>query len=426
MSRLGSHPVRLTIAGCLNVFLLAVAPAAGHSLSDSVPTVTITALSGYAGHAFVYAQVTQSNAVFPAPIGSGHQSPYYSEWVAQPVVSASCPWLWAVYVFNRATHRQVNPAPPNAPSPNFGTTTLLCASSTKTPVEQPAIADATARLDLDLAVSVAPPPVAGSPTTVTATLGGQLTQDLNLYLSMAIEEWSVARWSIDFGDGQSISKAAPVGNVISLSHTYSATRPYDARAVASISGHAQAAIYDRYGNARMIRKPFSVEVGNHMIVTPRAQPIRVYLAPRAVVAVNPMLADRSGIPHAPASFSRVDVLRGALTNFAIRLRVIQEGRLVINGRASGWGQSRLVSWRYDGPSSDAPTGMSTRPGTFNPAVEPLQLQWNAPGLFVGGHARDYIVPLTLHLETRYPDGHLGRYTIASTFSVSVNFAAQSG
>jgi hypothetical protein len=427
VSRLRSHPVRLMVAACLNLLLLAAAPATGHSLSGPVPTVTITARSGYAGHGFVYAQVTDSIFAFPAPTGRDHQSPYYSEWVAQPVAIPSCPWVWAVYVFNRATNQQINIAPANAPSPNFGTTTLLCANPTRTPVEQPAVAHAEARLDLDLSVSVAPRPVAGSTTNVAATLSGRLTEDLNLFLSMAIEEWSVSRWSLDFGDGQAVTISAPVANTISLPHIYAATGPYDARAVASIRGHAQAAIYDRYGNVQLIRKPFSVEVGNHTSVTPRALPVRVYLPPRAVVAVNPVLAAASGrITHAVPSFRRVDVLRGALTNFAVRLQVTQEGRLVINGRPGGWGESRLLSWRYDGPSSDAPAGSSTRPGRFYAAAEPLRLQWNSPGLVVGGRPQDYVVPITLQLETRYPDEHLARYVIASTFSVSINFAAQSG
>jgi hypothetical protein len=54
------------------------------------------------------------------------------------------------------------------------------------------------------------------------------------------------------------------------------------------------------------------------------------------------------------------------------------------------------------------------------------MQWNAPDRIVGGQPRDYVVPVTLFLATRFPDGHVGSSAIASSFSVSVNFAAESG
>jgi hypothetical protein len=56
----------------------------------------------------------------------------------------------------------------------------------------------------------------------------------------------------------------------------------------------------------------------------------------------------------------------------------------------------------------------------------MRLQWNSPDRIVGGQRQDYAVPVTLYLETRFPDGHLASYVIASSFSVSVDFAAQSG
>jgi PKD repeat protein len=236
--------------------------------NGAVTTISITSVSGYAGHAFVYAQVSDSTFAFPAPTGTGHQSPFFSEWVAQPIASPSCPWIWAVYVFDRTTKRQINTPPPNAPPPNFGTTTVLCASPTATPVAQPPQADAAARLDLDLQVAVSPAiATAGSTSVVSALLSNALTQDLNLYLSMAIEDWSVTSWSIDFGDGQMTTSNAPVGASIQVPHVYQAAGTYDARVVAFISGHAQAAVYDRYGTVHLLRRPFSVEVGNHAMAT---------------------------------------------------------------------------------------------------------------------------------------------------------------
>ena len=386
--------------------------------------VAITAVPGYAGHAFVYAQVSDSTSAYPAPTGSGHQSPYYSSWTRQPFGSSSCPWIWAVYVYDRATDRQINTPPPSAPQPNFGTTTSLCAGPGTTPVDEPPAPDATARLDLDLQVSLSPrQPVAGTPAVLSAVLSGALTQDLNLYLNMAIEDWSVTRWRVDFGDGSTASINGRSTSPLSLPHTYASAGVYDANAVAVIAGHAQAARYDRYGTVYLIQQPFSVEVGNDTSATARAAPIRVYVPPVVEAMVSPAL---EGSAPGPASFRHVDALRAALTTFAVHLLVEREGLVRIGGTTVGGARSRLLRWRYDGLPSDAPRGAGTSSGAIVDAATFLRLQWNAPDRVRGQQLEDYAVPLTLYVESRFQDGHVAVYAIASSFLVTVDFAAESG
>jgi hypothetical protein len=242
---------------------------------------------------------------------------------------------------------------------------------------------------------------------------------------MAIVDWSVASWSIDFGDGQMRTLNAPQGNSIQVPHVYQAAGVYDARVVAFISGHAQAAVYDRYGTVHLLRRPFSVEVGNHAVATARARPSRGYLPPRAVVGVVPSLGPTIGAPPANA-FRQIDGLRGALTTLSIQLLILREGQLTIDGAARGFGRSSLTGWRLDGLPSDAPPGVGTVPGTIHHAGEALRLQWNSPNPIVGGQPHDYVVPITLFVTTLFPDSHVASYAIASSFSVSVNFAAESG
>ncbi len=410
----------------LSLVVVATVRTDGQGLGGTTTAVSITAVSGYAGHAFVYAQVSDSTSSYPAPTGTGHQSPYFAEWVAQPVSTPSCPWIWAVYVFERATNIQINAPPPNAPSPNFGTTTIVCASPTSTPVDQPPQASAAARLDLDLQVAVSPAiSTAGSTSTISAVLSSALTQDLNLYLSMAIEDWSVTTWAVDFGDGQSQRLNAPIGTSVQLSHIYQSPGRYDARALAFISGHAQAGVYDRYGRVHLLRRPFSVEVGNHALATAGLRPARAYLPPRAVVGVVPYLGPARA-DSSQTGFRRIEVLRGALTTLSVQLLINREGLLVVDGVPRGFGRSRLTGWRFDGAPSDAPASSGTLPHRTHGAGEPMQLQWNTPDRIAGGRLQDYAVPVTLYVETRFPDGHVAFYVIPSTFSVSVDFAAQSG
>jgi hypothetical protein len=420
----GTAKALLTIGGSLA--LLIGTATGGESLDASSAVVTITSVSGYGGHAFVYAQVRDLSAVYPAPTGGGHQSPVVAEWVPQPIASASCPWVWAVYVFDRVTMAQLNAPPPNAPSPNFGTTTVVCAGPSSTPVDQPPVADAAARLDLDLQVSVVPAvPVAGLPSTVSALLNSALTQDLNLYLSMAIEDWQVMGWTLDFGDGQVATRNGSIGTAISLPHTYVSAGRYDARATAQISGHAQAAVYDRYGTVHLVQRSFSVAVGNHVSTSVRARPARSYSPPQATVGVIPSIGS-AGRGSSGAGFRQIDALRGALTRLDVRLLIVREGLMRIDGVPRGSGQSRLTGWRLDGAGSDAPAGSGTVPGAIQAPAEPMYLQWNAPDRIVGASTQEYVVPVTLYVDAHFPDGHVGSYAIRSSFSVSVNFAAQSG
>jgi hypothetical protein len=420
-----SVAMKTVMALGLSLTLLATAATKGYGTS-SVTTVSITAVSGYAGHAFVYAQVSDSTFAYPAPTGTGHQSPYFSEWVAQPVASKSCPWIWAVYVFDRATNRQINSLPPNATTPNFGTTTFLCASPTTSPVDQPPQADASARLDLDLHVDVSPGvSTVGATSVVSAVLNSVLTQDLNLYLSMAIQDWSVTTWLVDFGDGQRGTLNGPIGTSIQVSHVYKSPGHYQARAVAFISGHAQAAVYDRYGTVHLVRRSFSVEVGNQADARAQARPSRTYLPPQAVVTVVPYLGT-AAVDGSLTGFRHIEALRGALTTLSVQLLIFREGVLVVNGLPHGFGESRLIGWRLEGTPSDAPPGSGTLPGTTHRPGEPIRLQWNSPDRIVRSQLQDYAVPVTVNVETRFPDGHVASYKIGSSFSVSVDFAAQSG
>src|SRR5213080_2070274 len=129
--------IKIFLALCVNLCWLGVAATDGRGNTGTSTTVSITAVSGYAGHAFVYAQVSNSTLTYPAPTGAGHQSPFFSEWVPEPIASLSCPWIWAVYVFERTTGVQINPPSPSTPLPNFGTATTICASPSSSPVDQP-------------------------------------------------------------------------------------------------------------------------------------------------------------------------------------------------------------------------------------------------------------------------------------------------
>src|SRR5439155_20722445 len=116
----------------------------------------------------------------------------------------------------------------------------------------------------------------------------------------------------------------------------------------------------------------------------------------------------------------------ALSILSTHILVLRRGPMTVGGPPAGVGQSRLTGWRLDGGAPDASGNSGTIVGTIHGAGEPMRLQWISPHQLVRALAEDYVVPVTLVVETRFPDGHLASYSIASSFSVTVNFAAQSG
>ncbi len=420
------HRIGLALIGTVLMLATAWNAEAIDGYGVAVHTQTI---SGTDGHAFVYADVTDSRATYPAPAGSHYQSPYYSIWTPlyQYWLPAGdpCQWLWLIYVYDRATNKLIN-GDPSVGVIYFRTKNTLCASGSATPVGMPFFNDAQAQLSLDLQVSLSPSqPLAGSPASLIASLSGRLRNDLNVYLSMAITDWAVDRWGVDFGDGQVATITDQRGDYLSLPHTYATAGSYDPRVTAYISGHAQAAVYNSYGNPYLVTRRFTVQVSNSTRAQPGRQAVKAYLAPRITAAVAPVI-DGSGLAPADVAFQQVDALRGTLTDFFIHPLILREGYISMDGRAAGTGRSILTAWRYTGPPSDAPASVATVAGALHPASDPMRLQWNQPDALAGGTGRDYDVPLTLYVRTTYPDGHVADFTFSSTFSVTVNFAAQNG
>jgi len=417
------------IAAIAVPLILVASSLQARAYDGSAVTVNTKSVNGSDGHAFVYADVTDFTATFPAPPGSHYQSPYYSIWT--PLYQYwlppgdPCQWLWLIYVYDRATNTLIN-GDPSVGVIYFRTKNTLCATGSRTPVGMPVFNDAQAQLSLDLQVSLAPSqPLAGSLASLIASLSGRLRNDLNIYLSMAITDWVVDRWGVDFGDGQVATVTDQHGGYLSLPHTYSTAGSYDPRVTAYISGHAQAAVYNSYGNPYLVTRRFTVQISNSTRAQPSRPAVKAYLAPRITAAVAPVI-DGSGLAPADVAFQQVDALRGRLTDFFIHPLIIREGYITLDGRAAGTGRTILTAWRYTGPPSDAPPSVATVAGALHPASDPMRLQWNQPDALTGGTGRDYDVPLILYVRTTYPDGHVADFTFSSTFSVTVNFAAQNG
>jgi hypothetical protein len=416
------YPFRrlLLAASLLAAFPVISASAAPAATPAGGPQVSIAAVSGEHGHAFVYAQVWDARGAHPAPPGSS-PTPYYSRWEAVPIGSAGCPWLWLVFVYDRATNQQLNAPPAGLPTPYLPTTTFFCPSPRVSPVAGPQLAIAQARLDLDLLVDSSPArATAGSPVTISARLDGRVSDDMGLLLSMAISDWRVDAWRFYFGDGSQGGAAGGPPRAISMTHVYPSSAVYRAAVVASISGVAQAAEYGPSGYPFLIDRAFTVQIGNDHAVPVAGASVN-HVPPLLAAAVSPVI-DGSG-PPASTGLQRIEVPRAELVDLYLRLQIVREGYRTVGGSFTGWARSRVTGWRYmtgPGPSPDRilPDARWLQPEA------PLGLQWDSPDTLAGGRPKDYAIGLQLRVAVRYPDGVAADLLVAATINVSVLYTAQ--
>ncbi len=410
----------------ITTLTLVTTPLGAEALEGERATVSLTSVSGRSGHSFVYAQVTDSISTSPAPNGLFYDSPYYSLWYPHPTGVWACPYIWVIYVYDRATNTQINTSTRTGGPVHLDTGSILCQKPWRSPVGAPILAAAKARLDLDLQVTLLPvKAIAGSPATLTATLISALNEDLNLYLSMAIQDWTVDRWDVDFGDGLTQTVSDVHGSFLRLTHIYQAAGSYAPYVTAHISGHAQAAAFDSFGNPYLLSREFAVDVANGTSARLSRGALVGYVAPQVAAAVSPVIRD-SGVTPGPAAFGHVEVLRGRLTDFYIRPAILREGYLTHDGIRAGGARSALSSWRYLGPATDTFPNVGTKPNALYSDTDPLRLQWNAPDPVVGQHAQDYTVPLVLYMRTVFADGNVTTFAISTSFTVTVEFAAENG
>ena len=175
----------------------------------------------------------------------------------------------------------------------------------------------------------------------------------------------------------------------------------------------------------LIRRSFSVEVGNTILAGVSEPPSRIYFGPRIQARVSPTL-EGSGVPAGLAAFDHVEAMRGAMNDFVVRMALLQEGYFAVNGVRAGFGRSFLTGWEFLGPRTGMPATLGTTVGSLHPPTAPLRLEWDAPDRVTLSGRQDYYVSLLIYVRTAYSDGQVRDRAVASTIAVSVGFPAQAG
>ncbi len=406
--------MRLFVAACL-IAALASAPALAAAPD---PKITIMQINGHSGHAFVYAQVTDSRSTTTAPMGN-HATPYYTVWIAIDTHDPTCPLKWIIPIYERATGRQINPARPGQ-SGSYGVRNSMCAEPHETPVGTTRDDSARGLLALDLRASAEPPSAkAGKPVTIKGFLTSRIDRDLGMFLSMSIRSWEVASWRIAFGDGR--TETYPGGTrSIEASHAYAQAGNFAALVTAQITGRADAAEYGADGTPYVFQTPFSVEVSNRTDGRVTRTPVIRHIPPVLAGGAAPAVP---GQPAGGAAFPHIDAMRGLLTTVYPRVVVVQPGYITEDGIRTTDGVTSMVGWEYLGGVNEAPPGTATVTGARGGADEAIWIQWDRPGPVRQGRPEDYRIPVRLFARTAFADGLILEHDFTAGITVTVRYTA---
>jgi hypothetical protein len=238
---------------------------------------------------------------------------------------------------------------------------------------------------------------------------------------MNVKNWAVRSWRVDWDDGRlSDYPGDPTARLVAV-HTYGTSSHYQLAVLATVNGDAEAAIYGPNGQPTLINRPFSLEIGNRTGIFASNPEVR-YVPPKVRAGLLPSLS--GSLPFNPGSgFQTMEVPRGRLTSFFLRIAVLEEGSKLVGTKRVGGARSTPISWRYAGASDDAPGDEGTRPGRALAPDQPIRLQWNSPDRLLSNGPVPYPLPVVITIVTTFSDGHRETYSIATTFQILVGFLA---
>jgi hypothetical protein len=380
-------------------------------------TTAMRIVNGDSGHAFAYFQVTGAIGTSTAAVGS-FDTPYYSVWHLIELQDPTCPWLWLIPIYERASGLQINPSRPGIGT--YGVRDHLCAKPNLTPVATSRDLTARALLSLDLRVWSDPPTApTRRPVTIHGALSDRIDNDLRMLLSMSIRSWEVASWHIAFGDGH--RETYPGGSrAVQGTHAYALAGNFVATVTARITGLAEAAEYGAGGEPYVSNVPFSVDISNRSDTRATRVPVIRHIPPVLAVAAAP---GGTGVDLPLAGFQHLEALRGRLTTLYPRVVVINSGYVTEDDLPVGGAITSLSTWQYLGGVNDAPPGSATPAQSTGTPQESISIQWNRPGPFREGRAQDYEIPLRLSVHTVFSDGAVLDAQLTGAVTVTVRYAA---
>ncbi|MFY9616141.1 MAG: hypothetical protein WAT58_12150, partial [Candidatus Dormiibacterota bacterium] len=369
-------------------------------------TFNTTSVPGTSGTSYVYFQATETSSgrtsTVPTRRFIGCPTPYYMRWlnvVTRPDGTTS----YDVQIVDCNTNQPVNDGVSRAGQLRWvpGSRPLLAGTSQL----------ANGQLIYALNVNLSPPVVLPNQgTTLQASIADDFISQADRTLNISVEPnaWSVASWSVDFGDGQTAT--LPGGQPsMQIPHRYVTPTNINPVVTAHVTGIAHVADFDPFsGNLVLLTAPFAVDVTNSTFGQVAAAPVVAYTPPHARAAGLARLRS-DGAPLSDRGLAALEAPRGTPVYLYVRPIIDAEGQMTLDGRPAGDGYSVVLNWRLASGSRDGPPGEVSAPGDGGGGDRPVIQQWNSPDELGARGPTPYAIDLDYTIRTTYPDGQTRDY-----------------
>jgi hypothetical protein len=375
---------------------------------------------------------------------------YWGEWTLIRINAVSHDRTYGVYIYDGCNHdTQVFPVPSNIrqgscnnddalyPSGKYSVCPIIPQGHVPAGLPLDRRCMALTEVDTSLLVDISPQTY-DSTKPATLTLATSFASDMMQRLSEGtcsdVLDWKVLSWTLRWSDGAVDHLPGSGRDGISREHTLQpsptgGTQQSDVTVVAHLHLVGQALDFDQSGNTVVRNVDGYVDVSNHDGAT-GAGAAPVYVPPQLSVGAVAVGQSGDGTLSQPdptvAPQSRAVTLRGRLLALYPRPIVMRPGVELVDGAEVGRATSTALSWRYSGAATDAPPGQGTPPGGRGGSDTPIAVQYDhAERTDALGRPLDEVVPLSMLVRTRYPDGTVLDTTVSGEIAVAIWYAGLS-
>ncbi len=444
---------RALTAGAL---ILALTPVTAQADAPQAPLQVTLTSQAVGNTAFSYLQVTSATdtGVSNRPVVPRYVPgcSYWSDWHLVRVNSVSHERTYGVYIYDGCNNdAQVYPTPTDIrqgscndddnlfPSGKFSVCPIIEENHVPAGLPFDRHCEALTEADTSLFADVSPQTYDSTkPTTLTltTTFASDMTQRLSEGTCTDVLDWRAIAWTVHWPDGTTDHLPASGKDGITATHQIppetggGGAQQANVVVVARLHVIGQALDFDSSGNPVVRNVDGYVDVSNSDGATGTgAAPVDE----PPILAVGAVPTGQSGdgrlLPpdDGAAPTQRAVTIRGRLLALWVQPVVVRPGVEMVDGVEVGIATERVLRWHYLGGGTDAPPSEGTTPGAHGDVQTPVVVQYDhAERIDPQGNPTDERVPLSVTVESIYPDGTVTDTTLDGEIAVAIYYAGLTG
>jgi len=446
---------RLRRALVVALTLLLSVTIAGHAQTAG-DTATVSLQTQVVGNtAFSFLQIAEATSrggdaetVVPWRVAACR---YWSEWHLIRINAVSHDRTYGVYIYDGCNNDvQVFPVPTDIrqgscnnddnlfPSGKFSVCPIIPEGHVPAGLPFDQHCEALTEADTSLFANVDPPTydtTKPTPLTLTTTFASDMTQRLSEGTCSDVLDWRAVAWTVRWPDGATDRAGGSGQSGITLVHTIPAAKGDSSQqasvvVIAHLHVMGQALDFDQNGNPVVRSVGGYVDISNSDSATGSgAAPVdEPPLLAMGAIPIGQTGDARLAEPDASAApVARAVTIRGRLLALWLSPIVVRPGVEMVDGVEVGIATSRVLRWHYLGGPTDAPPSEGTTAGAHGSADTPVVVQYDhAERTDAQGNPIDETVPLSVVVETAYPDGTVQTTTLDGSIAVAIYYAGLTG